>query len=127
MNYDDFSEWVQESDLEGLLSQWDFTPPAGTLRKMLKSSSVAVVAREPGSTRVVGYVAALTDRVVCGYISALEARPEYRHQGIGTALLHQVTQRLDVQGIYLSCAQAMIKFYEAAGFKQVAGMSRRRQ
>ena len=127
MNYDEFSESIEESDLEGLLSHWDFTPPAGALRRMLQGSSIAIVAREPGSSQVIGYVAALTDKVVCGYISALEVRPERRQQGIGTALLHRVTQRLDVHGIYLSCAPATIPFYEAAGFKRVAGMTKRRQ
>jgi GNAT superfamily N-acetyltransferase len=126
MNYDDFSESIGEADLEGLLSHWDFTPPAGTLRKMLQGSSIAILAREPGSSRVLGYTAALTDQVACGYISALEVRPEYRKQGIGTALLRRVAERLDVPGIHLSCAQAMIPFYEAAGFKQVVGMAKRR-
>ena len=126
MNYDDFSESISEADLEGLLAHWDLTPPAGTLRKMLQGSSIAIVAREPGSSRVLGYATALTDQVSCGYVSALEVRPEFRKQGIGTALLRQVAERLDVPGIYLSCAQAMIPFYEAAGFKQIVGMAKRR-
>ena len=124
--YSDFSATTDEADLEGLLCHWDFVPPAGTLRSMLQGSSIAIVARVPGSSRVLGYVTALTDQVVCGYISALEVRPEYRHQGIGTALLVQVAGRLNVHGIYLSCAEAMVPFYEAAGFKQVVGMSKRR-
>jgi GNAT superfamily N-acetyltransferase len=124
--YSDFSEATDEADLDGLLAHWDFTPPAGTLRRMLQGISIAIVAREPGSSRVLGYVTALTDHVVCGYISALELRPDFRHQGIGTALLARVADRLNVQGIYLSCAAAMIPFYEAAGFKQVVGMGKRR-
>lgn len=126
MIYDDFDGSVKEEDLEGLLAHWDFKPPAGTLLRMLQGSSVVIVAREPGSPRICAYVAALTDRSVCGYISALEVRPEYRNRGIGTALLNRATERLDVYGIYLSCAPAMVTFYEAIGFKQVAGMSKRR-
>jgi GNAT superfamily N-acetyltransferase len=126
MIYDDFDGSVKEEDLEGLLSHWDFKPSPGTLLKMLQGSSVAIVAREPGSPRICGYVAALTDYSVCAYISALEVRLEYRKRGIGTALLNRVTERLDVHGTYLSCAPAVIPFYESAGFKQVVGMSRRR-
>jgi ribosomal protein S18 acetylase RimI-like enzyme len=124
--YSDFSETTAEADLDGLLSHWDFTPPAGTLRKMLQGSSIAILARESKSSRVLGYVTALTDHVVCGYISALEVRPEYRHQGMGTALLGRIADRLNVHGIYLSCAEAMVPFYEAAGFKRVVGMGKRR-
>jgi ribosomal protein S18 acetylase RimI-like enzyme len=127
MNYTDSIESVEASDLEGFLSHWDFTPPAGTLLRMLQGSSMVILAREETSSILCGYVAALTDQVVCGYISAIEVRPEYRKQGIGTALLDRMTERLCVYGTYLSCAPAMIPFYEAAGFKQVAGMAKRRR
>lgn len=50
------------------------------------------------------YVAALSDRVACAYISAIEVRPEYRKRGIGMALLSRMTEQLSVYGTYLSCA-----------------------
>ncbi len=117
---------VDATDLEGFLSHWDFTPPPGTLFRMLKGSSVVILARDPISLQICGYVAALTDNVAFAYISAIEVRPEYRKRGIGMALLNRMTERLSVYGTYLSCAPAMIPFYESAGFKQVAGMSKRR-
>ena len=40
MNYIDSMESVEAADLEGFLAHWDFTPPAGTLLRMLKGSSV---------------------------------------------------------------------------------------
>jgi len=123
--YTDFTDTVVESDLEGFLSHWDFAPPAGSLLRMLKGSSIVVLACDPATSRICGYVAALTDHVVCGYISAIEVRPECRNQGIGAELLKRVTEKLSVYGIYLSCAAAMIPFYQAAGFKQVTGMARR--
>jgi len=117
---------VVAADLEGFLLHWDFIPPAGTLRQMLEGSSIVILARDTDSSRVCGYVAALTDRVVCGFISAIEVRPEFRGRGIGTELLRRVTERLDVHGIYLTCAPAMIPFYESVGFARVAAMSKRR-
>jgi len=126
MTYSESLESVDDADLEGFLSHWDFTPPAGTLLRMLKGSSVVILAREPDSSRICGYVAALTDQISCAYISAIEVRPEYRKRGIGRALLNRMIERLSVYGTYLSCSPAMIPFYESAGFKQVAGMSKRR-
>ena len=125
MQYTDSIASVSEADLDGFLSHWDFTPPPGTLRRMLMGSSIVILAREPRSKRVCGYVAALTDHVVCGYISALEVRPEYRSQGIAAELLKQMTKRLSVYGIYLSCAAAMVPFYEAAGFTLGTAMAKR--
>lgn len=124
--YSESLDSVLVAELEGFLAHWDFVPPAGTLLNILKGSSLVILARDSDSLRVCGYVAALTDRIACGYISAIEVRPEYRKQGIGTELLNRMTQRLNVYGTYLTCAPAMIPFYESAGFKQVAAMSKRR-
>jgi|JI8StandDraft_2_1071088.scaffolds.fasta_scaffold104591_1 ribosomal protein S18 acetylase RimI-like enzyme len=117
---------LAERDLDGLLSHWDFKPPPGTLLRMLKGSSLVILARDAVSSRVAGYITALTDHVSCGYISGLEVRPDHRQRGLGTELLRQMTERLDVPGIYLSCAPALVPFYEAAGFRRITGMSRRR-
>ncbi len=126
LDYTESLEGVVEADLAGFLAHWDFTPPTGTLLRMLHGSSVVILARDTRTSQVCGYVTALTDRVVCGYISAIEVRPAYRHNGIGTELLSRMTERLDVHGIYLSCAPAMIPFYEAAGFRPVSAMTKRR-
>lgn len=125
MQYTDSTESVAEADLEGFLSHWEISRPPGSLLRMLKGSSVVILAREPFSPRVCGYVTALTDHVVCGYISSIEVRFQYRNQGIRAELLKRVTARLTVYGIYLSCAETMIPCYKAAGFNQVTGMAKR--
>jgi ribosomal protein S18 acetylase RimI-like enzyme len=113
-------------DLEGFLAHWDFTPPEGTLLTMLKQSTMVILARDGASSRVCGYVTGLSDGVACGYVSALEVRPEYRNRGIGSALLSNMTERLDVFGVYLSCAPSMEEFYKSRGFSSVTAMCRRR-
>ncbi len=118
---------VDGSDLSGFLAHWDFEPPAGTLFEMLSRSTEVVVARDAGSGVVCGYITALSDGVACAYISALEVRAEYRSRGIGTALLNQMVDRLDVFAVYLSCAPALVPFYEAAGFKPGISMGKRKQ
>lgn len=117
---------LNESDLSGFLAHWDFNPPAGTLFRMLHQSTEVIPARDAESSTVCGYISALSDGVACAYISALEVRPEYQHQGIGTSLLNQMVERLDVFGVYLSCAPTVVPFYEAAGFTQGVSMSRRK-
>lgn len=120
-------ERLERSDLSGFLAHWDFQPPAETLFQMLSRSSEVILAREVESSVLCGYVVALSDRVACAYISALEVRQEFRGRGIGTALLKQMVERLDVFGIYLSCAPAMASFYEAAGFVPGVSMSLRKR
>jgi ribosomal protein S18 acetylase RimI-like enzyme len=118
---------IHATDLEGFLAHWDFQPPEGTLLTMLKQSSEVILARDTSSSTICGYVAALSDRVACGYISALEVRPEFRGKGIGTALLTQITDRLSVYGVYLSCAPTMASFYTSRGFIPVTGMNKRKK
>lgn len=127
ITYDDSLSGVGDADLDGFLAHWDFTPPDGTLLAMLKGSTVVILARDAEASVICGYVAALSDGVACGYISAIEVRPDYRKRGIGTELLHRMTQRLSVYGTYLACAPAMIPFYEASGFKPVTAMTKRRR
>lgn len=126
ITYSQSLEAVTDADLTGFLAHWDFTPPDGTLLAMLHGSTHVILARDESSSTLCGYITALSDDVVCGYISAIEVRPTYRHQGIGTALLTQMTSQLQTYGTYLSCAPAMAQFYESQGFKQITGMSKRR-
>jgi GNAT superfamily N-acetyltransferase len=125
--YSSSIERLDRSDLSGFLAHWDFEPPAGTLFEILRRSDEVVLARDVESSVVCGYITALSDRVACAYISTLEVRPEYRRKGIGTALLNHMIERLDVFGIYLSCAAALVPFYEAAGFRAGVSMGKRKQ
>jgi ribosomal protein S18 acetylase RimI-like enzyme len=127
ITYSQSLEAVTTADLEGFLAHWDFTPPSGTLLAMLQSSTHVILARDESSSILCGYITALSDGVVCSYISALEVRPKFRHLGIGTALLNQMTSRLQTYGTYLSCAPGMVAFYESQCFKQTVGMSKRRK
>ena len=126
ITYSDSLATVTDADLEGFLAHWHFAPPTGTLHEMLRGSTAIFLARDDQSSTICGYVTALSDGIACAYISAIEVRLPYRNQGVGTALLSKMIQRLDVYGIYLSCAQAMVPFYESAGFHRVAGMAKRK-
>lgn len=117
---------IEPSELDGFLGHWDFDPPLGTLLAILKGSTAVIVAREVESSVVCGYITALSDGVACAYVSGLEVRQPYRGQGIASTLLQQMVDRLDVFGVYLSCAPAMVEFYERAGFKQGIAMGRRK-
>jgi GNAT superfamily N-acetyltransferase len=111
ISYSSSIDDLDGSDLSGFLAHWDFEPPAGTLLQILSCSTHVILVRDVESRVLCGYITALSDRVSCAYISALEIRPAYRRKGIGTALLNQMIDRLDVFGVYLSCAPALAPFY----------------
>src|SRR5437764_11964682 len=125
--YSSSLDHLARSDLSGFLAHWDFEPPAGMLFEMLSHSSEVILAREVESFVVCGYITALSDGIACAYISALEVRLEYRSRGIGSELLRQMVERLNVFGVYLSCAPKLRPFYEAGGFTPVTSMGKRKQ
>jgi len=127
ITYSSSIDHLDRLDLTGFLAHWDFEPPAGTLFEMLSHSNEVILAREVESSVLCGYITALSDGVACAYISALEVRPKYRRRGIGSSLLRQMVERLDVFGVYLSCAPQMAPFYQAAGFTSVTSMGKRKQ
>jgi GNAT superfamily N-acetyltransferase len=127
VTYSSSTEHLDPSDLFGFLAHWDFEPPPGTLFEILSRSTEVIVARDVESSVLCGYITALSDGVSCAYISALEVRSEYQRKGIGTALLNQMVNRLEVFGVYLSCAPSLVPFYEAAGFKPGVSMGKRKR
>ena len=59
---------ISEGDLEGFFVGWPKKPtPTAHLQQLRKSDRV-IVAREIGSTRIIGLITALTDEVLFGYI-----------------------------------------------------------
>ena len=126
ITYSSATEELRETDLDGFLAHWDFNPPSGTLLEMIHRSAEVVIARDAEANQVCGYVTALCDGIAFAFVSALEVRPEYRRNGIGTELMRQIVARLDVFGIYLSCAPAVMPFYESLGFKSGVAMSKRK-
>jgi GNAT superfamily N-acetyltransferase len=123
--YSSSIEGLDDADLSGFLSHWDFEPPPGTLSGIFSGSTEVIVARDVESSVLCGYVTALSDRIACAYISALEVRPEYRRKGVATVLLARMVDRLNVFGVYLSCAPALVPFYQSAGFKPGVSMGKR--
>ena len=127
ITYIDNIEAITPEQLEGFLAHWDFVPPQGNLLRILRGSSHILIAQESKSREVLGYIAALSDGVSCGYISHLEVRPLHRNKGIGTELVRRMLSKLEtLHGTCLGCAPAMEQFYQRFGFTKMNAMSKRK-
>jgi GNAT superfamily N-acetyltransferase len=112
-------------------TQFEVSSPAGrNLRHqrhlaILRGSYRVVLALE--DERVVGFVAALSDGVLCAHVSLLEVLPEYRGQGVGTELVRRVINALsDLYAIDVLCDPELQAFYERLGLRRAVGMMARR-
>ncbi|HOD66346.1 MAG TPA: GNAT family N-acetyltransferase [candidate division Zixibacteria bacterium] len=126
IEYVDSAAGLAPDRLTGFFAGWPNPPSPEMHRRILRRSDCVVLAIDPSAGRVVGFINALTDRVLSAYIPLLEVLPEYRGQGIGSELVRRLLKRLS--GLYmidLMCDPSVQPSYERLGFVRAAGMSRR--
>jgi ribosomal protein S18 acetylase RimI-like enzyme len=124
LTYQDDLTGVTEAMLEGFFEGWPSPPTPATHLRLLRGSGMVAIARD--GDRVVGFVTAITDGVLSAYIPLLEVLPEYRHRGVGCALVERLVARLShLYMIDLMCDGGVVPFYERLGFVPGVAMMRR--
>ncbi len=117
---------VKKEDLEGFFVAWPNKPTKEMHYKILKNSEHIVLAIDEEQNRVVGFVNAITDKVLYAYIPLLEVLPEYQNQGIGKELLKEINDDLkNLYAIDLCCANDLVDYYKNQGFYHLNGMIKR--
>jgi GNAT superfamily N-acetyltransferase len=127
IRYATSTEGVRANELRGFFAGWPDPPSPETLRRLLAGSDEVVLAFDDEADRVVGFVTALTDRVLSGYIPLLEVLPEYQKEGIAGELIGRMLTRLgDLYMIDAVIDPELEPFYKQLGFKRTTAMSIRR-
>jgi GNAT superfamily N-acetyltransferase len=110
--------------LVGFFEGWPSPPSPARHLALLVSSDLVATARD--GARVVGFVTAITDGVLSAYIPLLEVLPDYRGQGVATALVERLLGRLDdLYMVDVVCDEDVVPFYERLGFVKGVAMMRR--
>ena len=68
------------------------------IRKLLRSSHLVLAARNQ-NRELIGFISAVSDGVLCGFVQNLVVHPTYRRRGLGTRLLRELARRMRRQGI----------------------------
>lgn len=106
----------------GFFVGWPNPPLPATHYRILANSAAIVLARSEDGN-VVGFITAISDGVSCAYIPHLEVLPAYQGQGIGTALLQRMLDKLNhLYMIDLVCDPELQPFYERLGMRAAVGM-----
>lgn len=120
------TEDIHSSQLQGFFVGWPDPPTPETHLGLLQNSAEVVLALGQDTNKVVGFVSAITDRVLTAYIPLLEVLPAYQKRGIGQELMCRMRMQLD--GFYmidLSCDAPLQPFYKAVGMEPAIGMLKR--
>lgn len=83
---------------------------------ILQNSAYIVLAIDDEINKVVGFINAVSDKLLSAYIPLLEVLPPYKIRGIGVELVKRLMEQLkDFYMIDLTCDEKHIPFYEKLG------------
>ncbi len=117
---------LEPAALEGFFEGWPSRPSGSDLLRLLHSSYRAIVALDEAN-RVVGFISAISDGVLCAHIPLLEVLPDSQGQGIGTGLVTRMLEQLaDLYAVDLVCDDEMVGFYQRFGLQRMGALGWRR-
>jgi|GEM_PF-1227136 len=104
---------------------WPVKPALSTLIKHFEGSeNIFAIVDE----NVIGFVTALTDKALYGFVALLEVRWDYQHRGIGSSLVIAMEEHLgSIYALDLSCDAELVSFYESLGFTKSQAMIKRKR
>ena len=127
IDYTDSLDSIETRHLKGFFVGWPHPPSPETHLRLLSGSDYVVLAIDVETGQVVGFVTALTDGVLSGFIPLLEVLPTYQRRGIGQMLMTRMLDRLGhLANVDLLCDPDVVPFYERFGMMPVQGMALRR-
>ena len=113
---------VAPEQLTGLSVGWPNRPLPETHLQILARSDHVVLAVDDETGRAVGSVNAITGGVLCACIPLLDVVPTYQGQGIGTALVQRMLDRLgDPYAVDLMCDPDVEPLSEQLGMHRATG------
>lgn len=107
---------IKVDDIKGFFAGWSSPPSSKKLLEILKDSSYFWPAIDEENGKVVGFINAISDKVLSAYIPLLEVPPAYKKKGIGSELFKHMKETLkDYYMIDLLCDEKLVDFYKGFG------------
>jgi ribosomal protein S18 acetylase RimI-like enzyme len=121
--YTDSAAGITPDNLGGFFDGWPDPPSPETHLKLLADSDEVVLALDSETGHVVGFITAISDRILSAYIPLLEVLPAYQGRGIGTGLARRMLNRLkDLYMVDVMCDPQLQPFYARLGMRPASGM-----
>lgn len=111
-------------DVRRFFVGWARRPSQGVFDDLLRQSSLVVLAVDDETAETIGFATAITDGVMAGYIPLVEVVPEFQGQGVGSALVSRLLERMShLYMVDLVCDENLVDFYTRFGMKRGVAMS----
>ena len=121
--YTDSLKNITPQNLKGFFAGWQSRPSPEKHFEILKNSAHIVLAIDEKTNNVIGFINAVSDKILSAYIPLLEVLPEYQRKGIGSELVKRMLEKLE--GYYMidiCCDESLQKFYEKFGMNKYSAM-----
>jgi ribosomal protein S18 acetylase RimI-like enzyme len=107
----------------GFFEGWPNPPKPEVHLKHMQQSAYVVLAVDSQTQKVVGFISAVSDKLLSAYVPLLEVLPEYRNLGIGKELVRQMFEQLShLYMVDLSCDDDLVSFYKKFGMVERKAM-----
>ncbi len=119
-------EGIKAEQLKGFFVGWLKQPSQKTHLQILQNSAFVILAIDDQTNEVIGFVNAISDKILSAYIPLLEVLPEYQKQGIGKELMTRMLDKLNKHYmIDLCCDEPLKPFYQKFGLSPMPAMGKR--
>lgn len=116
--YTDSLESITAENLTGFFVGWPSPPTPDTHLRILRNSTHIVLAVNSDTGQVVGFINAVSDNIMAGYIPLLEVLPDYQHRGTGSELLRRMLDKFrDLYMVDLLTDADKAQFYSQLGMR----------
>ena len=123
IQYIDSAANLLPNQLPGFFVGWPNPPSLEMHLALLRQSDYVLLALDPESDTIVGFITAISDHVLCAYIPLLEVLPSYQGQGIGRELLTRMLEKIgQFYMVDVMCDAELQPFYAHLGMKKATGM-----
>ncbi len=113
---------LTEDMLDGFFVGWPNPPSKKAHMNILLSSYCVWIAVDKKNDKVVGFITAISDGIMCAYIPLLEVLPRYQGLGIGKGLVSRMIKTLShLYMVDLLCDEDLVGFYKKLGMAGATG------
>ena len=124
--YKSSAKGIKPEQLKGFFVGWLDQPSQETHLQILQSSAFVILAIDGQTKQVIGFINAISDKILSAYIPLLEVLPKYQKQGIGKELIKRMLDKLSkLYMIDLCCDETLKPFYKKLGLSPMPAMGKR--
>jgi GNAT superfamily N-acetyltransferase len=124
--YKNSTKGIKPEQLKDFFVGWTHQPSNETHLQILQNSAFVILAIDDRTEQVIGFINAISDKILSAYIPLLEVLPEYRKQGIGKELIKRMLDELsNLYMIDLCCDETLKPFYKKLGLSPMPAMGKR--